>query len=230
MTSSNHFTLAPAPHALLGLWAEHGPETALAFSSDERRTGRDEEPTWVVDLPDDGDAGRALLDLAQQRLRRTEAGVQQAPEQVATWLDDPRASEAVAALSAAGHGRVGEPVPVAADVVGVFTRSCTATALVETRSADRVLGQSRLALTGSIASVVVAERRAALARHQQAVLLTAASRATVLRTAALTVRTAASIAVRFALPGGPLLALPLAWSLLHRITTSGVGSAGVRRA
>lgn len=215
------FTLDPAASdRLFGLWADDTTPADVEFTAAGQAVANS-EPTWRVDLPVEPAAASAILETAQERLDRTRSGLAVAPDRLAEWLerDDTGVAELDARLEygvLADHR--GRQLREAAEVIGLFVRSCAPTAWLETHSGGRVVARSRMALSGSVSTVVVRGNTDGTARHQEALVVTAASRTTAVCAAAVTVHSAVAIAARLSLPGGPLLALPLAWRLLQRIT------------
>jgi hypothetical protein len=99
-----------------------------------------------------------------------------------------------------------------------LTSGCRPSAWVETRIQDELAARSLLGLGGDVRTVCrpgLGPRGAGL--HQEGVRLVVASRAAFLRVVAVVTRGAVAISVRLALPGGPVLALPVAWRFVQRV-------------
>lgn len=104
-----------------------------------------------------------------------------------------------------------------AGIAGQVAQACSPTALVETRTGGALVGRSLIELRGDVRTAWRAGRGADDALlHETTVALVQSTRATLLRMVAVTTAGASAIAVRLALPGGPLLALPAAWRFIQR--------------
>ena len=99
-----------------------------------------------------------------------------------------------------------------------LTRGCRPSAWVETRIQGEPVAGSLLGLGGNVRTVCrpgLGPRGVGL--HRDGVRLVVGSRAAFLRVVACVTRGAVAISVRLALPGGPVLALPVAWRFVQRV-------------
>ncbi|MGH8929758.1 MAG: hypothetical protein ACRDZO_03730 [Egibacteraceae bacterium] len=103
-------------------------------------------------------------------------------------------------------------------IAGLVARACHPRLLAETRVGGELIGRSRVGLLGDVRTVLRADReREAALLHRTTVALVLSTRATLLRAVAVVAQGAVEIAVRLALPGGPLLAVPAAWRFIQRV-------------
>ena len=98
-----------------------------------------------------------------------------------------------------------------------LTRQISHAAWVETQIEGQLLGQTIIGWAGDTRTVWGSVRGSQLALHQESLSLALASRHTLLRTLMVTAEGAAKIARVLAVPGGQLLALPIAWKYVSRI-------------
>jgi hypothetical protein len=225
MTVVVQLTFDPgATDGLLGLWAERTVTGDVSFSApDLPRTSEEEEEeeevVWQVTLPADRAAASRALTEAYDGLGSTRDRLATVPDQLAWWLaGDARGvhapdPEVAFDTVATEPGRLLAP---AVEGLRRLTRASSPTAWVETTCGERLVARSRTSLSGAVSTVVGSDELRWLAQHQETLLLAAETRITALQTTAVTVRTAVAIAARLGLPGGPLLALPLAWRFIRR--------------
>jgi hypothetical protein len=217
ITAQTAFQLSQEPSTtagadLLGVWRVGPPAPSVAFTASRSTTP--EVPLWRIDLPAD----------PIQAARRLEAG------QARLWAASRRLADATARLDAAlDRSRPGvtftaeTPIPGAsaeAELTGWqrLTSGCRPSAWVETRIQGELAARSLLGLGGDVRTVWrpgLGPRGVGL--HQEGVRLVVASRAAFLRVVAVVTRGAVAISVRLALPGGPVLALPVAWRFVQRV-------------
>lgn len=199
---------APAAGDLLGLWRDEG--AAVAFGAPEAAT---DVQVWRADLPGDLVGAADRLRACGGRLRRSQERLALAEGRLRTAVDGdvlPGAEPAGGWWQAASREVAG--------MVETVTRALSPATIVETRAGAELVGQSQVGLRGNLRTVWRPETGAAGALlHEATVALTLSSRATLLRMVAVAARGATALAVRFALPGGPLLALPAAWRFVQRV-------------
>lgn len=189
---------------LLGLWGEDA--AAVAFDGQEPGL-----QVWRADLP----AGTAL---AADRLAACSARLQWAHAQ----LSGPAIAAELAAFAEpvefTAAGWLGDACDDLAGLAGRVRLACSPTALIETRVGDQLVGRSLVGLRGDVRTVLCARggQKDALL-HKTTVALMLSTRATLLRMVALITRAAPAIAVRLALPFGPLFALPVAWRAVQAV-------------
>lgn len=116
-----------------------------------------------------------------------------------------------------------------ADIAGRVARACSPTLLIETSVGGELVGRSLVGLRGDVRTAWGSGRGQEDALlHEATVALALSTRATVLRMVAVVARAASAIALRLALPGGPLLALPVAWRSIQRVLNEMNGALGER--
>ena len=230
MTVVVQLTLDPgAFDRLLGLWADRMVSGDVAFSDTDLTSTPDEEVVWQVHLPDDAAVASRALTKAQEGLQSTRGRLAGVPDHLAEWLaSDARGVHGPEAGVAFDTAATEPSRFVAPAVEGIrrLVRASSPTAWVETRCGERLVARSRTSLSGAVSTVVLADELRWVAQHQQTLLLTTETRITALQTTAVTVRAAVSIAARLGLPGGPLLALPLAWRFIRRFVEPTVREPG----
>jgi hypothetical protein len=210
--------LDPAPdRGLLGLWADDGDPADVAFSGPADVGDPGDTVVWQVHLPTHGASAWRMLDDSRRTLERTRRRLTELPELVDGWLEDgaPR-EQRVAVAFGADTDDAEQEVEEAVEGLGRLARVGAPTAWVETHVDARLVARSRTTFAGDLTTVVLTAEADGLVRHERSLALAGESRITALQTTAATVRTAVAIAARLSLPGGPLLALPLAWRLLRR--------------
>jgi hypothetical protein len=206
---------ATAAEDLLGTWRVGPPAPGVAFAA--AGSANLEAPLWRIDLPTD--PGRAA-----GRLEAGHARVRAASDQLA---DVPALLDAALDRDGAGVAFTAEP-PVpgvseaseAAELVGWerLTSGCRPSAWVETRIQGEPVARSLLGLGGGVHTVCRPGLGRGQARlHGDGVRLVVESRAALLRVVACVTRGAVAISVRLALPGGAVLAIPLAWRFVRRV-------------
>jgi hypothetical protein len=206
-----------AADGLLGLWSDQADPADIAFTGPTDVQSRDAETVWQVRLPANETSARQLLDQSQQALERSRQQLTGLPAAVEGWLADGARREARVEVAFSAQTETAEQdLEDAVEGLGHLVRVGAPVAWVETQVAERLLARSRITFAGELTTVVAAAESAALAGHERSLALAAASRIAALQAAAATVRAAVAIATRLSLPGGPLLALPLAWRLLRR--------------
>ena len=192
---------------------------------------------------DDGDV---RLDGAATRLWRAATRLADAPSAIERALgeaDSPSfdiggvGAEAILRLGAASSSDRGVLRPPCLARRGAGTgqrsgghdrRSAPSNALVETSLDGRVIGRSALSLGGEVRTVVEPGAPADHARrHADAVGLTVATRAVVVRVAAVVFVGVAAVAARLVLPGGPIVALPAVWRFANRLVAEASSASAV---
>jgi hypothetical protein len=214
---------SPAAGGLLGLWRDE--DAAVAFDAADTAV---KIPIWRADLP--GDPVRAanwLRDRGSQ-LRRCQDRLALADDRLQTTVDsdarfaaafpfgEPDTVFAPAWQPASGWWQ--DASAVVARIAGRTTQALSPTMMVETRAGAELIGRSQVGLRGTMRTVWrpgAGETDALL--HQTTVTLALSSRAMVLRMVAVVIRGATALALRLALPGGPLLALPTAWRFVQGV-------------
>jgi hypothetical protein len=194
---------------LLGLW--HDEPAAVTFD--------DQQPdlqVWRADLPEDVALAGSLLAMCNTRLEWTGA-----------QLSEAAAAAKRAALAApVEFAAPGKSVPMwwqeaCDDLVGLagqVSRVFSPTAVIETRVGDEMVGRSLVGLRGNVHTTWRSGcGQADALLHETTVALALSTRVALLRTIAVVTGAASVIAVRLALPGGPLLALPATWRLIQRV-------------
>jgi hypothetical protein len=196
---------AAAPEDVLGIWRVGPPAAGVAFTA--AGPAAPAAPLWRIDLP--ADPGQATWRLAagHARLRAASARLADATARLDVELDRDGAAVAFAA----------EPDE---DLAGWqrLTSGCQPSAWVETRIQSEPVAGTLLGLGGDVRTVCrpgLAPRHARL--HRDGVRLVVDSRAAFLRVVACVTRGAVAISLRLALPGGAVLALPVAWRFVRRL-------------
>lgn len=208
ITAETAFELSEEPSTtagtdLLGVWRVGPPAPSVAFTASRSTTP--EVPLWRIDLPAD----------PVQAVGRLEAG------QARLWAASHRLVEATARLDAAlDHSGPGVAFAAETELAGWqrLTSGCRPSAWVETRIQGELAARSLLGLGGDVRTVCrpgLGPRGAGL--HRDGVRLVVGSRVAFLRVVACVTRGAVAISVRLALPGGPVLALPVAWRFVQRV-------------
>jgi hypothetical protein len=206
-----------AAAGVLGLWSDQADPADVAFKGPMDVQSRDAEAVWQVHLPANEASARQLLDQGQRALERTRRQLTGLPAAVEGWLADGGLREQQVEVAFGAQTETAEQdVEDAVEGLGRLVRVGAPIAWVETHVAERLLARSRITFAGDLTTVVVTAEGDALAGHQRSLALAAASRIAALQATAATVRAAVAIAARLSLPGGPLLALPLAWRLFRR--------------
>jgi hypothetical protein len=199
---------------VLGVWRVGPPAPGVAFT--EAASTTPEVPLWRIDLPADPGQAAWRLEAGHARLREASDRLVDA----ATGLE--------AALDRAGPDLVfstGTPLPgtaADAELVGWqrLTSGCRPSAWVETRVKGEPVAGSLLGLGGTVRTVCRPGLGPSQARlHRDGVRLVVDSRVTFLRVVACVTRGAVAISLRLALPGGAVLALPVAWRFVQRLLT-----------
>jgi hypothetical protein len=210
--------LDPAPgRGLLGLWADDGDRADVAFSGPADVGDPGDTVVWQVHLPTHRASAWRMLDDSHRTLERTRRQLTELPELVDGWLEDgPARERRVAVAFGADTDDAEQEVGEAVEGLGRLARVGAPTAWVETHVDERLVARSRTTFAGDLTTVVLTAEADGLVRHERSLALAGESRITALQTTAATVRTAVAIATRLSMPGGPLLALPLAWRLLRR--------------
>jgi hypothetical protein len=188
---------------LLGVWRVGPPAAGVAFTA--ARPTTPEVPLWRIDLPADPVQAAGRLEAGQARLLAASIRLADATARLDVELDHTGAGVAFAAeAELAGWQRL--------------TSACRPSAWVETRIQGEPAARSLLGLEGALRTVCrpgLGPSGAAL--HRESVRLVVDSRAAFLRVVACVTRGAVAISARLALPGGPVLALPIAWRLVRRV-------------
>jgi hypothetical protein len=194
---------------LLGLW--HDEPAAVTFDAEQP-----DLQVWRADLPADVALAGTLLAVCDTRLQRSRAQLS----------DAAAAAERVALAEPVEFAAASRSVPrwwqeACDDLVGLagrVSRVFSPTAVIETRVDDEMAGRSLVGLRGEVRTVWWSGcGQAEALLHQTTVTLALSTRATMVRTIAVAMSAASVIAVRLALPGGPLLALPATWRLIQRV-------------
>jgi len=197
---------------VLGVWRVGPPAPSVAFTASRSTTP--ELPVWRIDLPADPGRAAGRLEAGHARLRAASDRLADAATQLDAVLD--RADAGVAFTAE-------PPIPgtaADAELAGWqrLTRGCRPSAWVETRIQGEPVAGSLLGLGGNVRTVCrpgLGPRGVGL--HRDGVRLVVGSRAAFLRVVACVTRGAVAISVRLALPGGPVLALPVAWRFVQRV-------------
>jgi hypothetical protein len=189
---------------LLGVWRAGPPAPGVAFTA--ARSTAPEVPLWRIDLPADPVQAAGRLEAGQARLRAASTRLADAAARLDRELAHTGAGVAFAAeAELAGWQRL--------------TSACRPSAWVETRIQGEPVARSLLGLEGNVRTVCrpggLGPGDAAL--HRESMRLVVDSRAAFLRVVACVTRGAVAISARLALPGGPVLALPIAWRLVRRV-------------
>jgi hypothetical protein len=217
ITAETAFELPAEPSTvagadLLGVWRVGPPAPGVAFTAPA--PSAPEVPLWRIDLPADPgraagrlEAGHARLRTASERLAgaaaRLDAALDRSGPDVAFTADQPIAGS-----------------PAAAELTGWrrLVHGCRPSAWVETRIQGEPVAGSLLGLGGDVRTVCRVGLGPGHARlHGDGVRLVVDSRAAFLRVVACVTRGAVAISVRLALPGGAVLALPVAWRFVQRV-------------
>jgi hypothetical protein len=197
---------------VLGVWRVGPPAPGVAFAAGA--SAAPEVPLWRIDLPADPGQAAGRLEAGHARLRAASERLADA----ATRLE--------AVLDHSGPDLVfttGTPLPSTdADVELAgwqrLTSACRPSAWVETRIQGEPVAGSLLGLGGNVRTVCRPGLGRGHARlHQDGVRLVVDSRAAFLRVVACVTRGAVAISLRLALPGGAVLALPVAWRTVQRV-------------
>jgi hypothetical protein len=218
MSMAVQLRLDPAPgRGLLGLWADDGDRAHVAFSGSADVGDPGGTVVWQVHLPTHRASAWRMLDDSHRTLERTRRRLTELPGLVDELLEDGPAREQRAAVAFGADTEGAEQeVGEAVEGLGRLARLGAPTAWVETHLDERLVARSRTTFAGDLTTVVLTAEADGLERHERSLALAGESRITALQTTAATVRTAVAIATRLSMPGGPLLALPLAWRLLRR--------------
>lgn len=205
------FLLSQASRAdLLGLWRDEA--ATAAFGAADATV---DIQLWRADLPGDPVQAADRLRAAGGRLRRFREQLMLADDRLRTTVDDE-----VLPYAEPTAGWWQDASRQVASIAGTVARALSPTMLVETRAGAELIGRSLVRLRGDLRTVwrpEVGEAGGCL--HEATVALALSSRATVLRMIAVVTRGATALAVRLALPGGPLLALPTAWRFVQRVSS-----------
>jgi hypothetical protein len=229
----------------LGMWTpEIQPEAApgmVAFSA----AGADAEveTVWRVDLPADAAAADALLERAEdaqraedEALMQAEARLQALSETAASGIASfsvPQSESEAELFSLLAQAGADESTPLSfsaqetsgwraavaeferfsamvRDLVGGATR-------VETAVAGRLIGATRIGLTGSLRTTVSGIDEEIAARHQRSVTLMLMKRGALLRTAGVALSGAAGLATLVGRPDGIIRAVPAALRYIRSV-------------
>ena len=222
---------------VLGLWALSAEEVSFAVGAEPAAS------LWQIDLagaPEQAaqqlDAGlrqvaaaEGALDTARQRLDQLAAandGVSFAvgaetrpPEQAALAALEHLRARAAGEISFAVPG---EEAAAEREFTGVLRRLTDAVryfAVVETRLGGQLAARTSIAWSADAETFWPAAPMPAntLALHTRSLRLALASRAALLRILLVTAQGAARLAGTLALPGGALLALPVAWKFINQV-------------
>jgi hypothetical protein len=198
---------------VLGLWRVTTPAGGFAFTASATTTPA--VPLWSIDLPaDPAQAARRLMS-CDARLRAASQRLADAPARLEVALDRHRPEVAFTTATSATEAATDTELVGWLQRVG---RACTPTAWVETRIQGEPMARSLLGPTGNLRALCrpgLGPCGAGL--HQDAVRLVVSSRVALLRVVACVTRGAVAISVRLALPGGAVLALPVAWRFVQRL-------------
>jgi len=217
ITAETAFELSEEPSTtagadVLGVWRVGPPAPSVAFAAPRSTTP--EVPLWRIDLPADPVHATRRLEAGQARLLAASTRLVDATARLDAALDRSRPGMAFTAET---------PIPgtsAEAELAGWqrLMSGCRPSAWVETRIQGELVARSLLGLGGDVRTVCrpgLGPRDAGL--HRDGVSLVVASRAAFLRVVACVTRGAVAISVRLALPGGPVLALPVAWRFVQRV-------------
>jgi hypothetical protein len=192
----------PTGDELFGLWRDD--PAAVAF-------GGQDVQVWRADLPAD-------TALAHNRLVACGAWLQHVDAQLSEAAAQLEAPEPSADLAFTVGGNWRDACGTLAGLADQVARACTPTSLIETTVGGELVGRSLVGLRGDVRTAWRAGRgKEEALLHQATVELALSTRATVLQMVAVVAHGACAIAVRLALPGGPLLALPVAWGSIQRL-------------
>lgn len=211
---------SPAAGDLLGLWRDErwGDEgAAVAFDAAHAATGAQR---WRADLPGDPARAAGQLRACEDRLRRSQERLLLADDRLRTGVDG---EALVGAAPVVGWWQ--DASRHVASMAGTVARALSPTMIIETCAGIDLVGRSQVGLRGDAQTAWRREAGEADALlHHATVALALSSRATLLRMVAVVSRGATALAVRLALPGGPLLALPMAWRLVQRVVNESGGA------
>jgi len=231
---------------VLGLW--RGVPAPISF--DASPTGNAEPWRWRANLPQDVRQAAIELQQAQGHVRSWQAQLLTADLRLATFvhqtrttlvpeysftpLDTPERelSAMLQELSQTGPDvsfgltdwldeRWQQAIGQCQDLFSQAAQLVANYAVVETRSAGRLVGRTTVGWTGDVATsfpLGLTSEYATL--HQATLTLALTSRLTLLQTSATVLRAAATlahIATLAAVPGGALLALPAAWKFFQEV-------------
>jgi hypothetical protein len=197
---------------LLGVWRVGPPAPSVTFTA--RAPTTPEVPLWRIDLPADPGEAAGRLEAGHARLRAASDRLADAATQLDAVLDRAGAGMAFTAEP---------PIPgtaADAELAGWqrLTSGCRPSAWVETRIQGEPVAGSLLGLGGNVRTVCGPGLDPCHARlHRDGVRLVVDSRAAFLRVVACVTRGAVAISLRLALPGGAVLALPVAWRFVQRV-------------
>jgi hypothetical protein len=209
-TAQTAFELPAAPSTVaeadvLGIWRIGPPAPGVAFTAGASTPP--EVPLWRIDLPADPGQAAGRLEAGHARLRAASDRLADAATRLDAELDGAGAAVAFAAETEA-------------DLAGWqrLTSGCRPSAWVETRIQGEPVAGSLLGLGGNVRTVCRPGLGSGDARlHRDGVRLVVDSRAAFLRVVACVTRGAVAISLRLALPGGAVLALPVAWRTVQRV-------------
>jgi hypothetical protein len=230
---------------ILGLWRARTSTTSVAFASSPSVT--QEIPVWDVDLPADRMQAVTLLVSCDAIVQMATRRLTDATTQLSAILDRYLVDVAFTGAASTPGGtaeaeliwwlgqadEAGTPalhrdkwqvewLERSAEALRALSfrlvPSCAPSAWVETRIHGDIIARSLLHMAGTSDTLCrrgLSQRTARL--HQDSVRLVLESRAVLFNTVAFAVRGAVAISMRLALPGGPILALPILWKFVHRM-------------
>lgn len=227
----------PGATAPPGPW---GVAPATSFST--RGVSETNEPIWRAHLPADTAAARAALAIAAADLRSQEVALLRAPDRIRALSyggvsyaagQSAAPEQALLGLVDELNGRTsGESFGLretisagwaqAEERFGAFMAQVQETidnyAVVETRVDNALIGQTRVAWSGDMHSLLVSTIDPAQAElHRRTLTLALHSRATLLRTFGIVLRGAAIVATMVSSPVGMVTALPAAWRFVDQL-------------
>jgi hypothetical protein len=197
---------------VLGIWRVAPPAPGVAFAA--AGSANLEAPLWRIDLPADPRRAAGRLAAGHARLRAASDLLADVTARLDAALDREGAAVTFTAQTPAPGASAG------AELVGWerLMSGCRPSAWVETQIQGEPVARSLLGLGGGVGTVCRPGLGPGQARlHRDGVRLVVESRAALLRVVACVTRGAVAISVRLALPGGAVLALPVAWRFVRRV-------------
>jgi hypothetical protein len=180
-----------------------------------RSAGLDQAPARLEQLllaRQNAQAGAADFAAPSSPAVRSEADFE-----LSRWLDEAQGSAPEGAPVSYAL-EPGEAAPSLATSLERWQQLLAYAAWVETRVEGRLLGQSVVAWTGDLRTAWEVTAAPEQRRwHSRSLRLALASRGAIVRAFIITAQSAVKVATLLALPGGPALALPAAWTYVNRI-------------
>lgn len=236
-------TLAQTTPDVLGIWRALPPASVPELAFDTTEGTNEEIPCWRANLPADlwaanrcfRDSETSLLRFQQALLKVADrfasftqaqfshqvfsASAEERPEEelfhLLRTLEEPFTSFGISERASETWDKIIQQFQAWADNL---LRTVAQYAWVETYAGEQFIGRTRVSWTGGMQTVWRAGLQPDLCLlHQRTLDLALATRNAALRLFLLVIQSSLKVSVLFAIPGGPLLLIPVVWQFVQGV-------------